>query len=91
MTAFLFLIAAAAAPQAATPAPAMPAAPAVAADPNRGDPNRKVCRSSRYVGSAIPKRVCRTQAQWNELDRASVTEDPRMLDSRRFGSTPSGS
>lgn len=84
MTAFLFLIAAATAPQAATPAPAAPA-PAVAADPNR-----KVCRSSKYVGSAIPRRVCRTQAQWNELDHVPVTEDPRMLDSRRFG-TPSGS
>lgn len=35
------------------------------------DDNKRVCRSVETLGSKIPKRVCRTQGEWAQLDRAN--------------------
>lgn len=35
------------------------------------DPNALRCRSIREVGSRIPQRVCKTNAQWKEEEEAA--------------------
>ena len=61
VTAFL-IVSASSQAQSATPpaAPAAPAAPAVATAPEK-----KICRKEQEIGSIMPKRTCRTQAEWN--------------------------
>jgi hypothetical protein len=49
-------------------------APPAKPDPKK-DPKRVVCEESAEIGSIVPKRVCRTQAEWDrraEHDRATV-------------------
>lgn len=50
-------------PAAATAAAAAPAAPAEA--------DRKICKNEKPVGSQIPKRICKTAAEW-EADREAA-------------------
>jgi hypothetical protein len=55
----VFIIAALLAAAPATDGPAAPAAPAAPVK------EKKICRSEEVTGSIMPKRVCRTQAEWN--------------------------
>lgn len=36
----------------------------------QADPNARSCRSMVVTGSALPKRVCQTQAEWDAYDEA---------------------
>jgi hypothetical protein len=45
-------------------AAAQPASPVMAAQVDE-----KVCRRVETTGSVIPKRVCRTKSEWEEIDR----------------------
>ena len=51
----------------AVAAPAGASAPAV--QKATASPDKVVCRSETEVGSRIPQRVCRTQAEWDEIYR----------------------
>jgi len=77
-TAFL-LAGASSQTQAATPAsspvPAVSAAPAAA--------EKKVCRKEQEVGSIMPKRTCRTQAEWDAIDRQNGGNAQTMIDDMR--------
>ncbi len=44
------------------------AAPAPAAEPAT-DENRIICRRTQVIGSKFTKRICGTQAEWDELAR----------------------
>jgi hypothetical protein len=50
---------------AAAPATEVPAAPAAPVAPSTPVKEKKICRSEEVTGSIMPKRVCRTQAEWN--------------------------
>jgi hypothetical protein len=60
------------------PAAAPPAAAAPAKAPQPADPSQKiVCKNETTVGSLIPKRICLTQENWDEMRKAGqqVTRD----------------
>ena len=61
----------AAASATSTPAPAAAAAPVVK--------EKKVCRREQLIGSIMPTRTCRTQAQWAAIDRAAASETDSQL------------
>jgi len=44
---------------------------AMASKEQSADDNKRVCRSVETLGSKIPKRVCRTQGEWAQLDAAN--------------------
>ena len=75
VTAFL-IVSASSQAQSATPpaAPAAPAAPAVATAPEQ-----KICRKEQEIGSIMPKRTCRTQAEWDAIDRATEADTDTQL------------
>lgn len=51
----------------AAPAPA--GEPATVVQKAPVSPNKIVCRSETELGSRIPRRVCQTQAEWEEMAR----------------------
>ena len=70
----------AAAEPAAVPAPAQPSAPA-ASQPVK---EKKVCRSEEVTGSIMPKRICRSRAEWDTYNaqiNAHVRDQQRTLPS----------
>ena len=75
VTAFL-IVSASSQAQSATPpaAPAATAAPAVATAPEK-----KICRKEQEIGSIMPKRTCRTQAEWDAIDRATEADTDTQL------------
>lgn len=58
-------------PAQAVPATQTSAQPTAAAEPRDRDaalnPDREICVSERLSGSRMPRRVCRTARQWQEL------------------------
>jgi len=81
LVAFALLAAAEPAGAGAVPAQSAPAAAPVAAAPVK---EKKVCRSEEVTGSIMPKRVCRTQAEWtayNAQINAHVRDQQRTLPS----------
>lgn len=36
------------------------------------DPNQVICRNEPNTGSRLPKKVCRTRAEWDEIAAASA-------------------
>jgi len=48
-----------------------------------GDPTARTCRSLRVTGSTLPRRTCKTQAEWERYDAdfadsdASYRTDPQ--------------
>jgi len=72
VTAFL-IVGASSQAQPATPSTA-PAAPATAAAPEK-----KICRREQEIGSIMPKRTCRTQAEWDAIDRATEADTDTQL------------
>ena len=72
-----FLAAGAVQAQAVTPASSQMSAPAVAAAP--AVPEKKVCRKVQEIGSIMPKRICRTQAEWDAIDRQNGTDTDSQL------------
>lgn len=73
----------------ATPPPA-PAKPAAANADNGSDPDKIVCRREPVTGSRFIKRVCMTQAKWDELSRKTQEflqqEEERSLEHQGFAS-----
>jgi hypothetical protein len=63
------LLLAGASSQAQSTTSASPSAPVAAAAPAQVTPEKKVCRREQEVGSIMPKRTCRTQAEWAAIDR----------------------
>lgn len=52
------------------------------------DPNRRVCRSQETLGSRLRKRtVCRTAAEWDQLDRQSRQDGKDMTDRNNINYT----
>ncbi len=56
------------------------APPAAAAD-SAGDPNRKVCKYVVQTGSRMGRKVCHTQAYWDEMELAAKSQ-MREIDSQ---------
>ena len=52
---------------------AFAATPALANDaqPVDADAGKKVCKSVNRTGSIVPKRICKTQAEWDQLAEAT--------------------
>lgn len=81
VAAFGLLAAAPAIAQVAAPA----AAPATAQQPPKKADGRKiVCKTDDFVGSLIPRRICKTRAEWEE--RAYQAKN--ALDRRRLPVSP---
>lgn len=78
------LVALPAAAQAADPAPV--ATPAPAASPAPQAAERVRCRTVRTTNSRIPERICRTEAQWAEIEQQSR----EALERNRRGAGASG-
>jgi hypothetical protein len=57
-------------------------APAAASKPTASDDDKLICEMERPVGSNIPKRVCRTQAQ---IDREREAAQDKMRELTRPG------
>jgi hypothetical protein len=72
---------ASAAVQGEPPAAAAPAAPAAPVK------EKKICRSEEVTGSIMPKRVCRTKAEW---DAYQVQIGNRVRDQQRTLPSASG-
>lgn len=74
----------------AVPAFAQPAATSATSSDNSarsGDTSRRVCRSLRPTGSRLATRVCRTQAQWDDIRKETqefVQEGQQQGGSRNF-------
>ena len=60
------------APALAEDAPAAPKAPK----------ERKICRTDPTLGSIMPRRTCRTKAEWEAIDGANNTNAQNALDRR---------
>ncbi len=45
-------------------------------------PEKKVCRREVATGSIMPKRTCRTQGDWTQIDAATRAAAERDLDER---------
>lgn len=70
---------------AAANTPAAAAEPVKAASAADAEANRKICRQEKPVGSQIPKRICKTAAEWEE-DREQARKMMQDLQ-QRTGST----
>ena len=58
------------------------------ADPGTLDPNRRVCRSQETLGTRLRKRtVCRTAAEWDQLDRQTRENGKDLTDRSNINST----
>lgn len=62
------------------------AAPAFANDPKpaaspeaAAKPEKKVCKAERSTGSNIPKRICRTKAEWEAAKAESQIQTDRNM------------
>lgn len=93
------VLAAAFAAACATSAPATPVAAQAAASPAAAAPaaaqtvaatEKKRCKRSTAIGSNVPTSVCRTEAEWAEIDKQG-REDVEEFDRarREITSTPS--
>ena len=79
MTPLIFLFAVATPQSAATSANIGTNAPA-----DTSSASKKTCRTTKLVGSNIPKRVCHTQVEWQAIDNADVVNRSRVMEGRRF-------
>ena len=75
-TAFLLVGASSQAQAVAPPAP--PTAPPAVAVASTA-PQKKVCHKEQETGSMMPRRVCRMQAEWDAIARASDSNTDEML------------
>ena len=66
----------------ATPGASQRSAPVASAAP--ATPEKKVCRREQEVGSIMPKRTCRTQAEWAAIDRETGGNAESQLQDSRF-------
>jgi hypothetical protein len=57
------------------------AASAPASDKSAPDPNRVVCHKEQVTGSRFYKRICMTQAEWDQLT-AQAEENQRKISQR---------
>lgn len=62
--------------------PGQGSAPAVAAPAAE---EQKICKREVPLGSNLPKRVCRTAAEWKIIARSNEEQARRALDRRRGG------
>ena len=63
---------------------AVSAWPGLAKDPEAQTPapEKKICKDEPGTGSILPKRVCRTKAEWQAITRQSREEISRSRDQR---------
>ena len=61
-------------------------APAYADDkaPKKDDSQKVICKTEEFVGSLIPRRICKTKADWEQGE----TDAKRALDNRKMGVDP---
>ncbi len=52
---------------------------AMASDQGSADDNKRVCRSVETLGSKIPKRTCRSKAEWAQLDEANAQANSEAM------------
>ena len=50
------------------------------------DPNRTVCRTDPNTGSRLPKRICKTAAEWDEIAARNLEERRHLSRDQRVGS-----
>ena len=55
--------------------------PAGAADPAKKE--KKICKNDAKTGSIMPKRVCRTKAEWDQLSEQGKADLDRVRDMER--------
>jgi hypothetical protein len=75
----------------ATPVVAAPDAPAPAPAVSRVVKDKKICRAENSTGSIMPKRTCRTQAEWSALDIANRDSVQQRRDRQTMGAPVPGS
>jgi hypothetical protein len=56
-----------------------PSAPAPATATAPAPREKKVCRREQLIGSIMPTRTCRTQAEWAAIDRAAQSDTDAQL------------
>ncbi|MBK8628990.1 MAG: hypothetical protein IPN84_01920 [Sphingomonadales bacterium] len=44
---------------------------------------KKVCRESAETGTILPRRICKTRAEWAEIDKLNGANAERALENRR--------
>ena len=63
--------------------PVTPPAPdEVTVTGKRPDQDKTVCRSDVTTGSIIPKRVCKTKGEWEEIRQRGLAQVQRLKDDR---------
>jgi len=55
--------------------------PSGAADPAKSE--KKICKNEAKTGSIMPKRVCRTKAEWDQLSEQGKADLDRVRDMDR--------
>lgn len=53
-------------------------------DQKKDDSQKIVCKTDEFVGSMIPRRICKTRAEWEE----GAVDAQRAMDERRMGVDP---
>jgi hypothetical protein len=65
--------------------------PALAADAKdkaaEAPKEKKICRREEVIGSIIPKKTCRTQVEWTEMENINEANTRYILQHRRQQST----
>ena len=69
----------------ATSASARPDGAAPKKEKKAPDPNKRVCRFAADTGSHIPQSTCRTQAQWDAIDRTNAAAADEVMRRRPAG------
>jgi Ni/Co efflux regulator RcnB len=68
-----------------------PPAPAVAAEPADPDANKEICKAQTSTGSRLAKKkVCRTKAEWDEINRIQRQDAEQMQRGDMAIRTPRG-
>jgi predicted lipoprotein len=72
---------------ATTPSPA----PAAAAEATDSDANKEICKAQTSTGSRLAKKkVCRTKAEWDEINRIQRQDAEQMQRGDMANRTPRG-
>lgn len=48
---------------------------------------KKICRREEVIGTIIPKKTCRTQAEWTEMEKINEANTQYILQRRRQQAT----
>ena len=74
--------------------PLLAAGPALADDPPAPKPKppreKKICRTEEVIGSIIPQSICKTAAQWQQIDDENQRNADDAMARRSGGPSTSG-